>query len=489
MSMRRQGRRPDRPGGGAPLPSRSTLAAVLAASLGLLAASCKVPSPAAPAPTVALPQAFSASGQVTAPSPWWRAFGDARLDALMERSLAGNLTLLAAWDRLAQAEAVARRAGADLEPSLTGEAAASRTWTKTTPGGRTSTTELSLGLVAGYEVDLWRRVRSARDAALLAARASREDVDATALLLSAQVASTWYRLLDQLGQLLLLDEQIRVNQEYLGLMTFRFERPAAERKVSFVDILQQRQLVEATRAEKHRAESQRRVLEHQLAVLLGQAPDPAMAVTDATLPALPPLPQAGVPAYTLRQRPDLRAAELRLQAASRDVAAAMADRFPRLGLTARTEAWGGDARGLFDNWLASIASNLTAPLLDGGRRAAEVDRTRAVVAERLHAYGGAILDALQEVEDALVQERQQARFLASLEQQLDLAARASDQARERYIGAGEDYLRVFTAIQTLQRLQRDRLTARRQLIEFRINLHQALGGSWGLTRPETQETP
>jgi outer membrane protein TolC len=161
----------------------------------------------------------------------------------------------------------------------------------------------------------------------------------------------------------------------------------------------------------------------------------------------------------------------------------VADQFPRLSLTARAEAWGDRVRGLFDNWLASIAANLTAPLLDGGRRGAEVDRTRAVAAERLHPYGQAVLDALREVEDALVQERQQQELLASLERQLDLATKADGQARENYAKGAEDYLRVLTALQALHRLQRDRLTAKRQLIEYRIDLYRALGGGWGLTRP------
>lgn len=454
----------------------------LAAGLALAAASCMR---VAYLPTYppALPGAFSASGQVRPPGKWWRAFGDARLDELMERALAGNLDLLTAWDRLSQAEALARRAGAELEPSLTANAEARRTRTKTELAGTNSATTITLGLVAGYEVDLWGRVRATRDAAALAAAASRHDVDATALILSAQVAATWYRILDQRGQLALLDEQLKVNKEYLDLMEFRFARPAAERKVSLVDLLQQRQLVEATRAERHRAESALAVLEHQLALLLGEPPAVAAAGEGAGLPELPPLPEAGVPADLLRQRPDVRAAELRLEGANRDVAAAVADRLPRLSLTARAEAWGDDARGLFDNWLASIAANLSAPLLDGGRRVAEVDARRATAAERFHAYRRAILIALREAEDALVQERQQRRFLASLDEQVGLAAKAAEQARERYISAGEDYLRVLTAIQALQRLERDRLAARRQLIEFRIALHQALGGTWDLRRP------
>ena len=427
-------------------------------------------------------KAFTVSGAVAAPERWWTAFGDRRLDELVDQALSGNLDLLTAWDRLAQAEAIARRAGAELEPSLTGTGAASRTRTKTARGGTASASEFSLGLSASYEVDLWGRVRATRDAAALAARASREDVDTTALLLAAQVAGTWYRLLDARAQLLLLDDQIATNGKYLEVLEGRVGREVV-RKVKLADVLQQRQLVEATRADKHRAESQRQVLAHQLAVLLGQPPDHAIGAAEPPLPDLPPLPQTGVPSEILQRRPDVRAALLRLQAAHRDVAAAVADRFPRVSLSARGEAWGDQVRGLFDNWLANIAANLTAPILDGGRRVAEADRTRAVASERLHSYGQTVLDALREVEDALVQERQQQAFFASLEQQLKFAAQAADSTLDDYAKGAEDYLRALTAVQALQRLQRERLTARRQLIEFRIDLYRALGGGWGLPRP------
>jgi outer membrane protein TolC len=165
------------------------------------------------------------------------------------------------------------------------------------------------------------------------------------------------------------------------------------------------------------------------------------------------------------------------------VAAAVADQFPRISLSARVEASAAETKDLFDNWLASLGANLTAPLLDGGLRAAEVDRTRARAEEQLHAYGQSILDALREVEDALVEERQQERYLASLGRQVELSRQASDQTRDRYAKGAEDFLRVLTALQSYQSLQRRELQARRELIEFRIGLYRALGGGWDMEPP------
>ncbi len=434
---------------------------------------------ALPDPPVRLPGTFSAGGKVEAPDRWWTAFGDARLNELVDGVLDSNLDLLTAWDRLRQAEALARQAAAGLWPWLDATAAAGRTRSRTPTTGTTSTSDFSLGLRASYEVDLWSRVRASRDAARLAARASREDVATTAIALSAQTAITWLRLLETVGQLEILDAQLRTNQDYLDLVTARFERG----QVSAVDVLQQQELVEASRSEKHLMEARARVLANQLAVLLGRPPAEVAIPSDWRLPDLPPLPATGLPAELVGRRPDVRAARLRLESANRGVAAAIAERFPALTLTGLAETSAGHLEDLFESWVASVAGSILAPVLDGGRRAAEVERTRAVVAQRFHEYAQAILRALREVEDALVRERHQQLHLTSVEKQLDFAARAAAQSRERYVKGAEDYLRVLTTLRDLQRLQRRLLEARRELLEDRVALYQALAGGFPLTVP------
>ena len=450
-------------------------------ALCLLLAACPacVAPRKAPPPPVAVPETFSGTGAQAVPDRWWLALDDPRLNDLVEQALAGNLNLRILWDRLDQATATARRAGAPLWPSLTGEAEALRTRQATRGAPTDYQTTLTLGLAASYEVDLWGRVRSTVDAAEFGVRASEDDLAAAAMTLAAQVAGTWYRILDLRGQLALLDDQIGTNEKYLELITLRFRRG----RVSAVDVLQQRGLVEATRAEKVRAESALKVLEHQLAILVGRPPGATVAGADGELPALPGLPRTGLPADLIRKRPDIRGAYHRLQQADRQVAAAVADRFPRVSLTVGAETSAEQVRDLFDNWLAGLGANLVAPLFDGGQRQAEVSRTRAVASERLHAYGQAILESLREVEDALVQEQQQQRLLTSIERQLDLATTGTEQTRQQYVNGALDYLRVLTALQNEQRLQRNQLQARRELIEFRIGLYRALGGGWDLTRP------
>ncbi|MGZ8153460.1 MAG: TolC family protein, partial [Methylovulum sp.] len=138
---------------------------------------------------------------------------------------------------------------------------------------------------------------------------------------------------------------------------------------------------------------------------------------------------------------------------------------------------------LFSNWLGTIAGNLLTPLVDGGFRIAEVERNRAAAAEALNDYANALLKAVQEIENALVQERQQQQLVASLDKQVQLSQQASEQIRSRYINGAMDFLRVLTAILSQQNLERSLLQAQQQLIDYRIALYRALSGGFPLTQP------
>jgi len=448
----------------------------------VLACGCStaVHEPKAP---FAVPEHFSQSGSSPLPDKWWLSFEDPVLNGLMEQALANNFSLKTAWDRLDQAQAVARKAGADLIPTLSAEAEASQT--RYREDGQTDSRHgYALGLAASYELDLWGRIRSSRDAAAFDAGASAEDLRAAALTLSAQVAGSWYQLVEQYGQLDVLEAQIDTNEQVLELVTLQFRTG----QVGIADMLQQRQLVESNQGEKAQVMARIKVLEHQLAILLGYPPQQSVAPRVSAFTDLSPMPQTGLPAQLIQRRPDIRSAYYTVIAADHNLAAAIADRFPRLSLTAGLDTSGEHTRDLFDNWLATLAANLAAPIIDGGLRAAEVDRSRAVVSAALHTYGQTMLDALGEVEDALVQEQRQQDFIASLDRQLNLAGQVIERVRDRYLQGTEDYQRVLTALLSHQMLQQSLLSAKRDLLQDRIDLCRALGGGWELARPEQNPT-
>jgi NodT family efflux transporter outer membrane factor (OMF) lipoprotein len=461
-------------------PGRRSLATCLTIFL-LLLSGCS-PQISHQTPLVQLTDSFSAPGQEQLPEQWWLSFDDQTLNSLINRALAGNFNLQTAWDRVDRAYAVARKADAAFVPQVDGDVGLGAQ--KSRFNSRTDSSQsYSLGLAASYEVDLWGRLDSISAAAELDAQASNEELRTAALTLSAQVAATWFQILEQHGQLEILGQQIRTNEKTLEIISLQFRTG----QVGIADVLQQRQVIETQKGELALTAGRAQISQNQLAILLGISPTQFTQKAKENLDELPPLPKTGLQSDLIEKRPDVRAAWLRLQAADKRVAAAVADRFPRLSLTGRANTTSEDIENLFDDWLASLAANLLTPIIDGGRRRAEVDRTESVASEALHQYGQTVLDALLEVEDALTREAKQLEYLISVDRQLELAGQATDRIRDRYLNGAEDYQRVLTSLVSEQRLQRTRLTARRELFENRVNLCRALAGGWKMTRQPQQK--
>ncbi len=440
-------------------------------------------------PPLAVPDDYVYDERTPSPAPlperWWYDLDAPQLATLVDEALQGNFDLRRAWARLDQARAAARIAGAPRSPQVDASFGANASRQVFPVGGNTFETvgiSTPLSLSASYELDLWGRIRSLESAADLETRATREDLEAAAMTIAAQVAETWAGAAEQSLQRAILEQQLQLNETYLELVRLRFGQGQA----TALDVLQQRQQVTATRAQLPLVDARLAVLQNQLSILTGRPPG-AVVVQDATLPALPPPPPTGVPLDLLRRRPDVRAAHARILAADHRVGAAIADRYPALRLSASTGFQGRDTLNIFTNWVWNLGANLVAPLLDGGRRAAEVDRQRAVLDELLQVYGQTLLRSLKEVEDALVQEQQQRQYLAELDVQIEQARTTLEEARARYTTGLVDYLTVLTSLRSLQQAEVTRLTAQRQLVAYRIQLYRALGGSWtdDLRRPDT----
>lgn len=435
----------------------------------LLLAGCRVPVREVAAP-VALPGAFSQDGGVAALPQWWKALGSRELAQLVDRALADNFSLKAAAQRIRQADAILRQADAALVPAVD-YAATLDARLREDDLGSSSESGGSLGLAAGYEIDLWGRLRAGRNAAALDREASRADLDAARIALAAEVANTWAARREELAQIKLLQGQLETNLQGLEILRLRNRRGLADS----IDIAQQAQLVENARGNIELARARLDVADHALAVLAGQTAGSDLGLADkAALPTPGPAPATGVPAEWAASRPDIRAAYLAVQAADQEVAAAIADRFPRISLNARGDSDSATWRSVFDGWVASLALEFAGPLLDAGRRAAEVDRQRARREEALNNWAQVSLEAFAEVENALTREAAQRRYIVSLREQVEQAGIAVDRARANYIRGTETYLRVLDAVRSLQNLERTLLTARRQLLTFRIDLHRAL---------------
>jgi NodT family efflux transporter outer membrane factor (OMF) lipoprotein len=424
---------------------------------------------------------FSASGEAIAPNRWWAAFDDSALDRQIDRSLDGSFTLAAALQRLRAAQALVRREASDLFPDVNGIADAEGVFLSDGP----EASLFALGLGASYEVDLWGRIESHVEAEQFRASATAADYYVVALTLSAEIARTWYALIEARAQLDLLDEQIKTNETGLELQEARFGLG----QIRSADVLRQRQLVVATREQTLIVKSQIEVLEHRLAVLQGRPPQRASYVTGANLPPLPPLPDTGLPSELLMRRPDVFRDFLAIWAADRDLASAVSDQYPRVSLSGSVTTAAESPENLFSEWIAVTAAQLIAPLIDGGQRRAEVARNASVLRLRIAEYSDTVLNAFREVEDALAREEYQLMRIENLNAQVKLARQASAQLREQYLIGETEYLDVLTAITQEQRLQRETLSARLELVLNRIALYLALAGDFEMRPPMLEWQP
>ena len=425
----------------------------------------------------------AAGSSVAASERWWTAFGDPALDMLEARLLAENLDLRQARERIIQARAIATHAGSARWPQLNASlsSGASRVHVPEVsvgPGGVSTSIEPDvvqshgISLEAAYEVDVWGRVEALADAADADVTASELDRQAIAVSLTAALAEAWFALVETRARLALLERQVALNQTLLELVELRFENGLA----GAVDVLQQRELLARVQSGQPLVVGRAEALEHQIATLLAQPPGALNLPETNALPALPATPDTGVPADLLRRRPDIRAAQARLAAADHRVAAAVADRFPAIRLTARTGFQADDLGDLLDRWVWSLLGSVVAPLIDGGRRAAEVERRKAALREGVHRLAAQLLTALREVSDALTLEGRQREHLQRLDRQLTAGRELFQQAQARYVEGLSDYLPVLNALRGVQQTELDHVAASRVLLSYRVQLHRALGG-------------
>jgi NodT family efflux transporter outer membrane factor (OMF) lipoprotein len=454
---------------------------VVGAICASLCAGCAVLSPPSrdDARPETLPGSFSAADDgEPAADRWWERIGSPELNRLVETALTDNLDLAQAYARLTQARAVAVRAGAARWPDLAGSAGAARAeQRRQTDLGDFMSTEVdtvSLGLASSFELDFWGRTRSEHQAGRLDRDAAAEDLRTAAITLSAEVALRWLELLYERQTLDLLQEQLTANRRMLELMELRFRNAQA----NALDVLQQRDVLARTRALIPPVRRREQTLRHELALLLGRPPRDDPDVTTRTLPDPQPLPAVGIPLDLLARRPDLRAARLRLEAADWRVSVSQAARLPGLRLSGSAGYASEDWSTLLDFRVSRIAADLTAPLFEGGALTAEVERTRAVVEERLAAYHEAVLNAVREVEDALVAEARQGDLVQALLDRLESARQTYQESLARYRKGVSDFLPVLTAQLNQQETERSLVQAQRDRWVYRIQLHRALGGGW-----------
>ena len=447
--------------------------------LGLLLLASCTPHGANPIPQVEAPNdRFAGEEKSLAfqePGQWWEGLGSKELNRYLEQVLAKSPALKASEARVEQRLALEKKTWATLLPGLGLEATRSKTVTQAS-GVDLETNGFSVALKASYELDLFGRNLAALKAAELDLLAALEDHRQQLNQEALSAAKGWLALAETRALLTLSEETLVTDQANLALIQRALDLGTA--KASEVLLAQDQWLT--TKLNQLQLKTQLLAQERAMKVRAGAYPTtgelaPAFPDPKALAPLSP-----GLPSELVKRRPDLRKAILALKAQDQRIGQAVADRFPRLSLTASTGYQSNDLSKLTDpgNAVWNLAANLTLPIFDGGGRRAEVKRQEAVFREQLASYGALSLTAFMEVEDGLFR-------LKAAEERVALAAAQAKNGMERLNLTRNNFLSGVELWSQVIQAQSQAFAARRTLIaeqrarmEARLDLTVALGGDW-----------
>jgi NodT family efflux transporter outer membrane factor (OMF) lipoprotein len=461
----------------------------------MLVSACTV-GPNYQRPAVAVPKAYAAGPQ-GGPSDaelaaWWSAFGDAELDALVQRALAQNLDLASAAARIREARAQEIVAGAvglpqvDAQGSVTHQRI-SENAIPIPPGSSqqggafglpgSEFTTWRAGFDASWEIDLFGKTRRSVEAAKARTEAAvwdRRDLQVTA---AAEVANAYLTL--RTLQARIANAQADLESEK------RSEKLVAARVrgglVTGQDLAQQSSATSVAAAVIPALQAETEAQVHAIAVLTGQSPEALdfELAQPRALPSPPAVPP-GVPSELLRRRPDVRAAERQLAASTADIGVAVADLYPRISLTAAPALVSTALSSLLE-WGSrsfSVGTAVDWPLFNGARARGTIAIANARQSETLVAYRKTVLTALQDVEDALSRIAGDHGKLADLRKAVAGAVRAEDIAGTRYRGGLVTYSDVLVARGRRLSLEEQMIDAQGALARDTASLFKALGGGW-----------
>jgi multidrug efflux system outer membrane protein len=458
---------------------------MLRAALALLLVSGCAVQPDYQRPEQELPQAWRESAaRPAAAEPWWRIYGDAGLERMIDEALEHNSDVLVAAARVDEARALLGEARAGLRPRVDANARAGRSLASAAtgllpPGVARERDHYRATLDVSWEIDVFGRLRAARDAARADLAASEAVRDAVRLALSSRVAASYYALTALDAQVELTRRALRLREESLALQRRRREAGV----ISDFDLRQLEAEAATLRAQLPPLQRERELEEAALAALVGRSPRAVFedAVPRAALgadAAAPVALPAGMPSALLLRRPDLVEAEQRLIAANTRVAEARAAHFPSISLTGFLGSESAELDDLFTGpaGIWSLAAAIAQPIYAGGRLEAQREAAAARERAALAQYQGAVRNAFREVRQALAAQARaresfqaQAERVAALEETLRLA-------RLRYENGVASQLDVLDAERGLLDAQNARIEALRAQRAAVADLYRALGG-------------
>lgn len=412
---------------------------------------------------------------------WWRKFNDSQLTSLVERALANNHDLRIAAARVDEARALKRAVRLDYFPTVTSDAS----YTKEKPpllqtvGTRSRVLDIyDAGLDATWELDVWGRVRRSNWAARFDVQAAEELRHDTMVLVAAEVARAYLELRGLQNELEVARRNAQNQRDTLKLT----ESLLQGGRGTELDTSRARAQLNSTLAAIPSIESAIAQDIHRISVLVGEQP----TVLDKQLskarpmPSLPSLVRIGNPADLLRRRPDVRAAENQLGAATERVGVAMADIFPRVTFNGRVAVQADTFTSLGKNTTDyySFGPRLSWAAFDMGRVLSQIDASKARTRQMLASYEKTVLGALEETEDALVSFGRQRARRELLREAATASEQAAKLARERYQTGVATFLEVLDAERVMLEAQSRLALSETQTATAVVQIYKALGGGW-----------
>lgn len=415
--------------------------------------------------------------------PWWEVYRDPTLQELIRAAVQNNYDLRIAIARIEQARALAAQAKSQFYPTVGYGASASSgrneyLGSMAYNGGETNS-PVGAVLNAAWELDVWGRVRRLNEAALAEYLATEEARRGVMLSLVSGVAQAYFELLELDLELDIARRTTESFAESLRIFTLRLDGGTASK-------------LETSRAEAAMAstaanipEIERRIMfkENQINVLLGRAPGPVARDVKLTDDLVPPEVPAGIPASLLERRPDILEAEQALRSANAQIGVAVANFYPQIGLTAFLGKVSPEVSaltaGTTNAW--SIAASATGPIFTAGLLDAQLQQARAVWQQVALRYDQTVLNAMEEVSNALAAREK----LRGVREERERSVRAYEEsvavAMQRYIAGKSSYYEVLDAQQQLFPQENLLAVTRLEQLSAVVALYKALGGGWSLT--------
>jgi NodT family efflux transporter outer membrane factor (OMF) lipoprotein len=442
-------------------------------------AACTTVGPDYRAPRTAelsVPEAYYGPASDRGASPaelarWWEMLGDPLLTRLIDEASAGTLDLAVAASRLVQARESLVQARAGLVPTVGASGAAGRTL-----GIGNDRTSFDLGADAAWEIDLFGRIRRGIEAAGADAEAALFDREALRVAIAAEVATNYIDARLTQERLALARETLAIADDNLQIAGWRVQAGLA----SSLDSEQARTARAQTAAAIPSLERNFQSATYRLAVLTARPPG---ALTDELtapreIPKGPAEIAVGIPADTLRQRPDVRAAERSLAAATARIGVAEAQLYPALRLTGNIGTSAFSLGGLLDTITGAIFAGIDQTLFDGGRLRSQVRSQRAATEGALATYRQSVLTGLEDVENALVALRAARQRQAQFEIAREAANNSAILARTQYRSGLTDFQTLLEAERSLVSARDGLATSRGDEALAIVQLYRALGGGW-----------